>query len=148
MTLPAITCRQPHAALIVVDAKVENRAALTKYRGEIAIHAGKTPDQAELDRVQASGMAGPFTVFGAVLAVADLVDCHLSAWDADDGAICCPPYGRRMHHTVPAYHLVFANVRPLARPVECRGQLPVGWRVPADVEKAVRDQLPPMPEEA
>lgn len=142
MSLRAITARQPHAGLIAAGLKlVENRAAMTNLRGELAIHAGKTPDLDELFRVQQSGLAGPFTVLGAVLAVADLVGCHLADQDTTD--TCCAPYGRRLHNDRAAYHLLLANVRRLQHPVECRGQLGVGWPIPADVERSIRQQLSP-----
>jgi hypothetical protein len=128
--------------LIVADGKVENRGTTTRLRGEVAIHAGKTPDLDEMFRVQRSGLVGPFTVLGAVLAVADLVDCHVA--DQDSATTCCQPYGWRRYGDRPAHHLVFANVRRLPSPVACRGQLWVGWTVPTepiDVERAIRIQL-------
>jgi hypothetical protein len=48
---------------------------------------------------------------GALVAVADLVDCH-----PDTG--CCRPWGEPG-----AYHLVLAHVRRLRRPIPARGQL-------------------------
>jgi hypothetical protein len=123
-----------------VDGKVENRGQLTHHRGEVAIHATKAVDQSAMGEALAAGKVGPFTVLGAVLAVADLVGCHLA--DQDSGTTCCQPYGLRMWGQRPAYHLVFANVRRLPTPVEVRGQLGF-WRLPPDVEHAVRRQLSP-----
>lgn len=142
MTLPAVTCRQPYAALIAIGEKaIENRSRNMTYRGEIAIHAGRTPDLPAWQRLMASGPVAPYTVLGAVLAVADLVGCHLADQDSTD--VCCGPYGLRTWNDRPAHHLVFANVRRLHTPVECRGQLGVGWPIPADVEHAIRQQLSP-----
>lgn len=147
MTLPAITVRPPWSALIAIGEKtVENRGRFTKLRGDIAIHAGKTPDLEALVDVSGKGIDGPFMVLGAVLAVAELTGCHEA--DQDSPETCCPPYGFRRYNGGPAYHLTFANIRRLPTPIECRGQLGVGWGLPTDVERAVRDQLPPLPEEA
>jgi hypothetical protein len=139
--LRALTVRQPHAGLIVVDGKVENRSSLTNERGEYAIHAGKTPDLDAMARVRESGKQGPFSVLGAVLAVADLVDCHRAIQSRDDGTTCCEPYGLRTWNHKPAFHLAFANVCQLPRPVPCRGQLWIGWRLPDEIETQVRQQL-------
>jgi hypothetical protein len=65
-------------------------------------------------------------VFGAILAVADLVDVTRDAsspW-AEPGQV----------------HWLLANVRPLAEPVPCRGWQNV-WDLPPEVEAAVRAQL-------
>jgi hypothetical protein len=68
---------------------------------------------------------------GAVVGVAELVDCHL---DAD----CCRPWGMSEFEGKPMHHLVLANTRPLAEPIPCRGALGL-WRPPAEVaDQAVR----------
>ena len=138
MSLRALSIAQPHAGLIVVDGKVENRGANTTLRGPVAIHATKTPDLDAMLRVQRQGLVGPFTVLGAILAVADLVGCHLA--DQDSATTCCQPFGQRMHGARPAHHLIFTNVRRLPHPIACRGQLGF-WTVDPDVEKAIWDQL-------
>ncbi len=147
MTLRALTIRQPYAGLIAIGEKtVENRSAMTSLRGEVAIHAGKATEVEELEWQLRMGVVGPFTVLGAVLAVADLVGCHTA--DQTSQIPCCRPYGLRIYNDRPAVHLQLANVRQLSRPVECRGQLGF-WKVPADVERAIRLQLTPIePEEA
>jgi hypothetical protein len=38
------------------------------------------------------------------------------------------------------FHITLTKVRPLAEPIPCRGALGL-WRLPEDVEKAVRKQL-------
>ncbi|GIM88838.1 ASCH domain-containing protein [Paractinoplanes toevensis] len=144
MTLPAITCRQPWAGLIAAGLKlVENRGANTSLRGDIAIHAGKQVDMGEMLRqAKAVGDSAPISVLGAVLAVAELVDCH----PASAALRCrCGPYGIQVYNGRPAYHLVLANVRRLPAPVECRGQVLIGWPLPNDVDAAVRAQLPHSP---
>ena len=78
--MKAITICQPYAHLIMRGEKrVENRTWPTSYRGLIAIHAGKSrqwldceadEDQDWTYRIKIADMA-----FGAVVAVARLVDC-------------------------------------------------------------------------
>lgn len=145
----ALTIRQPYAWAIATGRKpVENRPRPLSYRGDIAIHAaaawypGAQYDQRVqeswrywfgTDRPDAADM-GPY-LFRHVLAVADLYDCHAprpgccaSVWaEPDAGA-----------------HLMLRNVRRLERHVPARGSL-VLWTLPADVDRAVREQLPHAP---
>lgn len=133
----AITVRQPHAARIAAGEKlVENRGHVANWRGEVAIHAGRTPDLTEGMPFCVAGdpLAPLLAVRGAVLAVAELVDCHPA-----DG--CCGPYAVDVYNDKPAHHLVLADARVLPEPVPCRGQLQVGWVLPDHVEWMVREQL-------
>lgn len=73
----ALTVCQPYAELIARgDKPIENRTWATTYRGPLAIHAGKSREWLD-DTDDTNGM-----VFGAVVAVADLVACvHIDqAW--------------------------------------------------------------------
>jgi len=95
------------------------------------------PDAAEL-------LGGPtrnchLIRFGAVSALAVVTGCHHAtacpASGGDDIWPLCSPwaaYGQ--------WHIELADVRPLPEPVPCRGMLGL-WRLPDDVEKAVREQL-------
>lgn len=135
----ALTVRQPWAAVIAAGHKTtENRSRGTAYRGPLAIHAGLTWSlednhdhrvRSALGEQVADEMLltddGMFAI-GAVVAVAQLVDAH----PADGG--CCAPWGDPTYRGRRAYHLVLADVRPLADPVPCRGALGL-WRPPADV---------------
>jgi hypothetical protein len=140
----ALTVKQPWAWAIAAGKKpVENRTWPTGHRGMVAIHAGKMPDRAALaDRDRRSPLSRaiawhtrlwtpPEYVYGAVIAVAEVTDCHDGA--AEQGE--CSEWADRWQ-----WHWVLANVRPLAEPVPCRGMLSL-WRLPDDVEKAVREQL-------
>lgn len=136
--MKAITVRQPWAWAIAHAGKdIENRSGNTRYRGPIAIHAGKQRSaRGAVDpRVLASARRLDVWLdrlpLGAIIAVAELVDVHP---DAD----CCRPWGestyvegggrlRRMVH-----HLVLEDIRPLDKPVSCDGALGL-WNVPADV---------------
>lgn len=145
----AITIRQPWARAIAAGIKtVENRGRSTSYRGLVAIHASRTVDKAG-DRderiVRWFGEEASLGIpLGAVLAVAELVDCH-PASPRDVQPSCCQPWGEtwqlRGGERVQAYHLVLANARPLARPVYVRCSLAVPWRLPGDVGAAVEREV-------
>lgn len=126
--MKALTIQQPWAWAIAAGHKrVENRKVRTNYRGPIAIHAGKS------DAWLADGldflarfdllpeiMPGRL-VFGAVIAVAELVDCAActqpglySSPDRED--LIADPFA------FGPWCYVLANVRPLVTPFPCRGQ--------------------------
>jgi hypothetical protein len=164
--LLALTVKAPWSHFIAHCGKtVENRGWRMDYRGDLAIHAGAysgwdkaaetSPVALEAWRrwatIPATGLlAAPLTraaayswfTFGAVIAVVEVTGCHHS----DDcthaqrlihpgGSTGCSPWAARGQ-----WHSELANVRPLADPVPCRGRLGL-WRLPEDVEKAVRAQL-------
>lgn len=157
----ALTVKQPWAHFIANSGKrVENRTWTTPYRGLIAIHAGaysgwdRNAEASPVAReawkawawVRASGeVATPLTrsaaysffSFGAVIAVATLAGCHRDEdsplWRS--GSPACSPWAVRA-----AWHWELEDARPLPWPVPCKGKLGL-WKLPAGVEKAVRDQL-------
>jgi ASCH domain len=162
---PVLTIRNPWCWAILHGGKtVENRSWKTSYRGPILLHAGARSGWdtagAESPLVQEAWLAylrtGPaapvpltstaisltrgnaLMAFGAVVAVAELAGCHLSP---DFGGTCgatrplCSPWAVRDQ-----YHWLLEDVRPLAEPVPCRGALRL-WRLPDDVEAAVRMQV-------
>jgi hypothetical protein len=144
----AITTRAPWSSCVAVGAKpTENRGRAVAYRGELAIHAGLAVDVWAYGDSRVREALGPNLPAldlptGAVIAVADLVDCHPAEQPA--GLLdptCCQPWGEKHHNNGPAFHLVLANIRALDIPVPCRGSLPIGWTVPAEVEEQVRAQL-------
>lgn len=116
----ALTILQPAAHLIATGRKrVENRTWPTSYRGTLAIHAGKGRGALEAgDLERYAGMT-----FGAVVAVAELVDCipieGVEAGDYDRRY----PWLRRHEHARGPWCFVLANVRRLSRPVPWRGTL-------------------------
>ncbi|WP_188194874.1 hypothetical protein [Nonomuraea sp. SYSU D8015] len=134
--MKAVTVWNPWAWAIAANLKpVENRTRATRHRGEIAIHAGLRWDEAgawDWRIMEAARSEVPLErddprfLFGAVVAVADLVDVTRDAsspW-AEPGQV----------------HWLLENVRPLGEPVRCRGWQNV-WEVPPEVEAAVLDQL-------
>lgn len=76
----ALTIHQPYAELIRTGRKrCENRTWMTGYRGPLYIHAGKSRDWLTLDREDkldtAYNIAIDHMAFGAIVALATLVDC-------------------------------------------------------------------------
>ncbi|MFG2046179.1 hypothetical protein ACGFIW_01945 [Micromonospora sp. NPDC048935] len=148
--IKAITVRKPWSTCIASTnagaKRVENRGAGTNHRGILLIHEGKTADvDAFADRRVAELLtphrdAPEQPGAGAVIAVAALTDVHYAA-----GGDCCAPWGEIWHHgpnrVGRAVHLVLADVRPLDRPVPCRGALGL-WAPPEDVVARVLWQVP------
>lgn len=72
--MKALTICQPYAELIVRGEKrVENRTWATNHRGLLYIHAGKSREWLGEDDLKVY----PHMPFGAIVAVAKLVDCVL-----------------------------------------------------------------------
>mgnify|MGYP000085348797 CR=1 FL=1 len=116
----ALTVRQPWAEAIACGAKlVENRSMGTRYRGPLAVHAGKGwaewgfaderlrelwPDGGPMPWQRSLGYAlrhvpayhgrppHPF-LSGRVLAVAELVDVHEAVPTESGEGCCCEPWG-------------------------------------------------------
>jgi len=79
-TIKCITVKQPWAHLIIHGAKdIENRDWITKYRGPVAIHAGKyVPSTSELLTIGSKfGIDWNKMVlqYGGIIGVAEIVDC-------------------------------------------------------------------------
>lgn len=91
--MKAITIKQPWATLIALKVKqFETRGWQTKFRGTIAIHAGKTIDKeafiAFTDVLKKHGITSVGQLpTGSVIAIANLVDCHKVIYDNGDNAI-------------------------------------------------------------
>lgn len=146
MTLPAITIRNPWARAVTAGAKrVENRGRPTNYRGPLAIHAGRAPDIGGDRDPRILGLFGNDprrgAAVGAVVAVAELVDCHLATGPCVNSFVRCGPWGDLDYGDKDAWHLVLDGIRALDRPVPTRGFVRVPWMLPANVEQQVRAQL-------
>lgn len=143
-----LSVRQPYAWAIACAGKtVENRSRPTRYRGLLAIHASKTKPSSDdvhnpliLNAIAELGnvIDPAASSMGAIVAVAELYGCH--QWP--DAGSCngrgrppCSPWA-----SPDQWHWKLRKVRPLPEPVPCRGMLGL-WRLPDDVEKAVRKQL-------
>jgi hypothetical protein len=150
--MKAISLTQPWATLVAMGAKrIETRGWRTSYRGEIAIAAAKKfPTDARAicnARPFCSVLGGVALPTGMVVAVGRLVECFrfdvgteakirarsligkLPPFEADFGDY---GFGR--------YGFVIGDVQALSEPIACRGALSL-WDVPADVERAIREQL-------
>ena len=78
--------------------------------------------------------------FGAVVAVAEVRTCHFdgNCWrfpKFDEGSGRCSPWAAGGQ-----WHWQLSAIRPLAKPVPCRGALGL-WKLPDDVAALVRAQL-------
>lgn len=144
--LRGISVRQPYAEAVASGAKrVENRSRPVRWSGEVAIHAGLAwhRDGDRDSRILVLPGVGRDLPRGVIVAVAQIVDCHLAV-SSDHTAVCCEPWGMHTYNHQPAWHIVLDQIRRLPRPVPCKGLLTIGWPVPADVENAVRAQLLPL----
>ena len=151
----ALSLLQPWASGIALGFKEwETRSWPTKYRGEVAIHASKRlPKEArELCRhqpwskvIETGGLEDFLLVdnavkalpVGAIIAVATLATCRrvegIAPFISHDERLWGDfSPGRRAW--------LMRGVILLPQPVPCAGALGL-WRVPADVERQVREQL-------
>lgn len=146
--MKALTIRQPHAWAVARGLKpIENRPGAFSWRGPVMIHAGQQNGSpiawqevehlAALEGVTLPMLGGPGAptecAYGAVIAVADLVDSH--RWDHCPGQPCSPWAHRGSAHNR------LANTRILRRPVPARGNT-ILWTPDADLVAEVRAVLP------
>lgn len=109
--MKALTVMQPYAHLIAHgDKRVENREWSTRYRGLLYIHAGKSLEWLCLEKGEKppAGM-----VFGAIVAVATIVDClHIDGIDRGEHDLKYP-WLRTHEHTEGTWCWVLDNVTPI-----------------------------------
>lgn len=157
-----LTVRQPWALHIMQSGKdVENRSRniAGNYRGPVAIHAALKGDEEALYRLPKHAPNGIPRIFrtGVIIAVADLVGVHYSSegqgcyhkadvigWvplhDTDIIAEGWKPTACSEWAELGQVHLVFANPRPLKKPLKFKGAL--GLReLPADVTAEIEARL-------
>lgn len=162
----ALTLRQPWPWAIAEQGKnVENRPWRTRYRGLLAIHAGRALDgdvneiaDAMLDQMAARALraiAAECTLaqritdrakhmrLSRIHAVAELAGCHHSDECMLPASAVIPGTwtGCSRWAVRGQWHFELRNVHALAEPVPCHpGKLGL-WRLPDEVESAVRAQL-------
>lgn len=145
--MKAITIRQPWASLIAFGDKIyETRSWSTKYRGPVAIHAGKNLDKdafrylitplATMEQLQKCGIT-PYTVddlpYGAVIAMADLVEVWQILHRAGDiiavstsggDSVFMPTEKEKAfgHWGNGNYAWELRNVRVLSKPIPAKGK--------------------------
>lgn len=128
--MKALSIQQPWAwAILHAGKNIENRQWNTRHRGEFAIHASALGQRyaplpngisaPPLNDLPASAIVG-------VAEVEDVITASDSPW------------------FLGKYGFVLANVRPLAQPIPCKGNL-YFWDVPPRVAAAVRRQLDATP---
>lgn len=140
-----LTVRQPWAWAIIHGGKdVENRSRniAGNYRGAVAIHvaladAESAPEElwvrhADWYRDRSPKPRAEVTWRqmdrGHVIGVVDLVDVH--HWsECLDGVFGCSPWAQSDSH-----HLILANPRPLAEPIQIKGGLGLRTVYPAMAE--------------
>ncbi len=144
--MKAITLHQPWASLIACGAKqIETRSWATKYRGPLAIHAGKKDPRewlhpcSDYDFVGVAEKALNGALFyelprGAVIAIAELVDCFRVTGRAslkignEKHALAVLENGMRItekeflfgDYSIGRYAWILANVRAI-EPVPAKG---------------------------
>lgn len=145
--LRVLSVRQPWAGSIIWFGKDrENRKRPMNYRGPLLIHASlPEPVWGEFLTVRDTAAKPPEwnderRTRGAVLGTVTVVGCH-HANDCFKGFKVpwreryCSPWAH-----LGEFHIELSEPRPLPEPVPCKGKLGL-WRLPDDVEKAVREQL-------
>ncbi len=131
--MKALSIKQPWVHAILHEGKdVENRSWQRDFRGWVALHASAKPIRDEkfprghqvppLEDLDYSAICG-------IARVVDMVTKSRSKWfhRPDDGEV--------------NYGWVLADVKPLAKPIPCKGALGL-WDVPPKVLKELQRQFP------
>lgn len=135
--MKAITIKQPWATLIALgEKKFETRSWQTKYRGQIAIHAGKSIDKEACDDYLIKSTLAEHGIksykelpTGVVLATAKLIDCYKV--EATVGYVSVLSKERTVEglevafgdYTEGRYAWELGNLQVLAKPVAAKGKL-------------------------
>jgi activating signal cointegrator 1 len=164
--LKTLTICQPHAHSICLpghhpDAKrVENRIWRTSFRGQIGIHAGKSRSWLDRDPDRPGYDLSGFKIsdmhFGAIVAIADLVDCIEVNSGVDGsgrfGPIPVKPLPKGFEwvlthaHTEGPFAWILQNVRVLAEPIPKSGAQGLWFWTPPKkpLEFVAPDAMPPL----
>ena len=126
--MKALTICQPYAHLIAIgDKKVENRTWPTRYRGPLAIHAGKSRKMLGATGNVFLTFAEPNygievadMEFGAVIATAKLVDCLHIVGIYEGKHDEKYPWLKNHEHTEGDWCWVLTEVQPI-EPIPCSG---------------------------
>ncbi|MDP9902641.1 ASCH domain-containing protein [Variovorax ginsengisoli] len=140
--MKAVTICQPYPRLIMIGVKhAENRTWSTRYRGPLAIHAGKSRLYlVDDDETEAIESGGPL-VFGAVVALCTLAGCvHVSQIHCGMLDEQFPQLRDRAHCYGP-FCWVLTDVRRLVTPLPWRGAQGL-FDIPDDVLGAVDLEAP------
>ncbi|MCT6925290.1 ASCH domain-containing protein [Metasolibacillus sp.] len=134
--MKAITITQPWASLIALGEKqFETRGWSTTHRGEIAIHAGKKVNEEAFEDFKTIFRKHGITsakelLTGAVIATANLVDCHkVTTEDYEQGmaATTGPRISGQEYrlgdYTPRRYAWELDSVQHLSKPILAKGKL-------------------------
>ena len=167
--MKAISLHQPYASLVATGAKlIETRSWPTKYLGLICIHAGLRRNTNELiGHGSCWGICAGLRVrmgspesqlwtalpFGAIVAVANIVDCRLTDTftnaeldthynDPDRALRYLGGWRERWFgdYSLGRYGWVLSDVVKLEYPVPVSGMQRI-FEIPVDVESLVREQI-------
>ncbi len=135
--MKAITIKQPWATLIALGEKnFETRSWQTKYRGPLAIHAGKSIDKDACEDSWIKGVLKEHGITshkelqtGVVLATVELVDCYRV--EATLGHASVLTKGKTLNglevafgdYTEGRYAWELTNLQVLPEPMPAKGQL-------------------------
>ena len=137
----ALSLSQPWASVVVYGPKrIENRpvqlaTAARRLIGDvIALHAAKSWDADAVPFIQsaAPAYAPPDHARGAMIGSARIVDVATIEWWRDSGKLVAD----QERWAFGPLCILLEDVRPLHRPVPCRGMLGF-WTVPAAIERAM-----------
>lgn len=138
--MKAITIKQPFATLLALGYKqYETRSWQTKYRGKLAIHAGKSVDRQACARqeiaqiLQAAGYESWRDLpTGAVIAVGELKNCSCVRAQDVTKAVATTESAQITglayqfgDFTVGRYAWEVTDIEPFAQPVPCSGRLSI-----------------------
>lgn len=139
--MKALTVCQPYADLILLPEsdplrkRVENRTWFMHYRGPLIIHAGKSREWLGF------GDDGSKRVFGAILGIANVIDC-LPISEIEDGKHDERyPWIQYHRHTEGPCCVVLTDCKRFAEPIPYRGKQGLFPILEADVLERVRAQL-------
>ncbi len=127
-----LSVQQPSAwAVCVGDKTIENRSWSTDYRGTIAIHASstKTIVNAVVKGRRNPGFDAEFFAYGAIIGVADLVDCVEMNPDLEDDPWTGGPVCWKLE-----------NARLIPRPIAMKGKLNL-FKLDATIARRVEARL-------
>lgn len=144
--MKALTICQPYASLIINPPhlkRIENRTWPTTYRGQIAIHAGKSKKY--LGTWDTDRMPDPMP-YGVIVGTARLVDClNLQSWIEDPRPL--PGLsGETMTNLMLGefaegpWCWVLDGFQRFDQPIPCMGLMGL-WNVPGDVLDHVLDAM-------
>lgn len=127
-----VSLRQPGAwATCAGTRTIENRAAATDYRGELAIHASSSREELRpvLARCRHLGLSESDFACGAVIGTVELAECVALSPELEHDLWAWGPFCWRLR-----------NARLLAHPVPARAR-PGLFRLDPEIAQQVRDQL-------